>query len=326
MKMNLRSAIGAMFICGSVFFLDSYSQLSRPEYAIVLHGGAGNLVAEAINDTLQKQYIEALQAARDSGLKILAAGKTSLDAVEKVINYLEDCPLFNAGKGACYTFDGKISLDASIMDGSNLKAGAVAGVSNIKNPISAARRVMISSPYVLLSGRGASEFATSQGLQIVDSSYFFTERQWKAHLAGLEKIKKLGTVGCVALDKNGNLAAGTSTGGMTNKRWGRIGDSPIIGAGTYANNKTCGVSCTGTGEYFIRLSVARDISAELEYKNMQIQEAADQVIQVKLKELGGEGGVIALDKNGNLAISFNTPGMFRAYGDATGNKFTAIFR
>ena len=315
----------SMFFTAICLFLTSCKDTKKMEYVLILHGGAGALAAEATNDSLQKAYTSVLEAARDSGIKILAAGGSSMDAVEKVINMLEDCPLFNAGKGACYNFEGRVSLDASIMDGSDLKAGAVAGVGDIKNPISAARKVLTSSPYVMLSGKGASEFAKLQGLKIEDSSYFFTERQWKAHIAGLES-KKLGTVGCVALDKRGNLAAGTSTGGMMNKKWGRIGDSPVIGAGTYANNKTCAVSCTGTGEFFIRLSVARDMSAMIEYKKSDIQSAADEIIQKKLGELNGQGGLIGLDSKGKAAISFNTPGMFRAYGDSNGKKFSAIFK
>ncbi len=307
------------------FILHSCKETRKLDYVLILHGGAGALAAEATNDSLQKAYTSALESARDSGIKILVSGGSSMDAVEKVVNMMEDCPLFNAGKGSCYNFEGKVSMDASIMDGSNLKAGAVSGVGDIRNPISAARKVLSSSPYVMLSGRGASEFAKIQGLKIEDTSYFYTERQWKAHLAGLA-VKKLGTVGCVALDKNGNLAAGTSSGGMMNKKWGRIGDSPVIGAGTYANNKTCAVSCTGTGEFFIRLSVARDMSAMVEYKKCDIQAAADEIIQKKLTALDGQGGLIALDSKGKVAISFNTPGMFRAYGDSNGKKFSAIFK
>jgi beta-aspartyl-peptidase (threonine type) len=322
--MNLQKLLKLFLFAGIIMF-SACREPQKLEYALILHGGAGALAAEATNDSLQKAYTTALESARDSGIKILASGGSSMDAVEKVINMLEDCPLFNAGKGACYNYNGKVSLDASIMDGSNLKAGAVAGVGDIKNPISAARKVLTSSPYVMLSGSGASEFAKLQGLKIEDTSYFYTERQWKAHLAGLP-AKKLGTVGCVALDKNGNLAAGTSTGGMMNKKWGRIGDSPVIGAGTYANNKTCAVSCTGTGEFFIRLSVARDMSAMVEYKKADIQSAADEIIQKKLVEMNGQGGLIALDSKGKYALSFNTPGMFRAYGDSNGKKFSGIFK
>ncbi len=299
---------------------------SRHAYALILHGGAGQITPATLNDSMQHEYTKMLEAARDSGLRVLANGGSSLDAVQKVINILEDCPLFNAGKGACYTYDGKISLDAAIMDGSNLKAGAVAGVSDVKNPITLARRVMTSSPHVMLSGEGASEFARSQGIEMADSAYFYTERQWKAHLRGLDKLHKMGTVGCVALDQYGNIAAGTSTGGITNKRWGRIGDSPIIGAGTYADNKTCGVSCTGTGEYFIRLDVAKDVSSLVDYRKMKLQDAADLVIQKKLAALGGTGGLVSLDKNGNPGISFNTEGMFRAYGNSDGKKFSGMFK
>lgn len=299
---------------------------SRHEYALILHGGAGLITPATLNDSMQREYTRMLEAARDSGLLVLANGGSSLDAVQKVINILEDCPLFNAGKGACYTYDGKISLDAAIMDGSNLKAGAVAGVSDVKNPITLARRVMTSSPYVMLSGEGASEFARNQGIEMADSAYFYTERQWNAHLEGLDNLRKMGTVGCVALDKYGNIAAGTSTGGMTNKRWGRIGDSPIIGAGTYADNRTCGVSCTGTGEYFIRLDVAKDISSLVDYRKMNLQDAANLVIQKKLAALGGTGGLVSLDKNGTPGISFNTEGMFRAYGNSDGEKFSGMFK
>jgi L-asparaginase / beta-aspartyl-peptidase len=300
---------------------------SPVKYAIAIHGGAGNIQEEAYSDSARKTYTDALQTALDTGLNMLARGGKSLDVVEKVINLLEDCPLFNAGKGAVYTYDGKISLDASIMDGSNMAAGAVAGVSDIKNPISAARKVMNSSPHVLLSGKGASEFAASQGIVLVDSNYFFTERSWNMHFKGLEaeKKQKFGTVGCVVMDSEGNLAAGTSTGGMTNKRWGRIGDSPIIGAGTYANNNTCAVSCTGQGEFFIRYSVAHDISALVEYKKMGIEEAANLVINDKLKKVNGQGGVIVVDKQGNITVVFNTPGMFRAFGDSNGKNGIGLF-
>jgi beta-aspartyl-peptidase (threonine type) len=259
---------------------------SKPEYVIVIHGGAGNASNRDINEEQQKEYLEKLNEALSIGETILSNGGTSVEAIEKTINFLEDCPLFNAGKGAVFTHDGHNELDASIMQGWDLNAGAVAGVGDIKNPISAAIKVMTDSKHVMMAGKGASEFAKEQGLEMVDSSYFFTEDRWES----LQKIlaaEKYGTVGCVALDKDGNLAAGTSTGGMTNKKYNRIGDAPIIGAGTYANNNTCAVSATGHGEFFIRYTVAHDISALMEYKGMTLKEAADMVVNKKLVEAGG---------------------------------------
>ncbi len=294
------------------------------EYAIVIHGGAGNASRDNIPEDLEQQYKNELGKALEIGENILKNNGSSLDAVEKTINYLENCPLFNSGKGAVFTHDGHNELDASIMDGRDLNAGAVAGVRDIKNPISAAREVMINSEHVLLSGKGASAFAKKQGLEIVDSSYFYTEKRWKS-LQKILKAEKHGTVGCVALDKKGNLAAGTSTGGMTNKRYGRIGDSPIIGAGTYANNNTCAVSATGHGEFFIRYTVAHDISALMEYKNMSLNDAAELVINKKLAHINGNGGIIAVDKNGNIATVFNTNLMFRAFAKSSGEKEIAVF-
>ena len=303
----------------------SKTSIEKPEYVIVIHGGAGNASNRDINDEQQKEYIEKLNEALSIGEEILANGGTCIEAIEKTIIFLEDCPLFNAGKGAVFTNDGHNELDASIMQGWDLNAGAIAGVGDIKNPISAAIKVMTDSKHVMMSGKGASEFAKLQGLEIVDSTYFFTEDRWKS-LQNVLKSEKHGTVGCVVLDKYGNLAAGTSTGGMTNKKFNRIGDSPIIGAGTYANNKTCAISATGHGEFFIRYTVAHDISALMEYKNMSIEEASDLVINQKLAEVGGSGGVIAVDKNGNIAMPFNTNMMFRGYAKSTGEKEVAIFR
>lgn len=244
---------------------------------------------------------------------------------------MEDSPLFNAGKGAVFTSEGKNELDASIMEGNTLNAGAVAGVRDIKNPITAAREVMINSEHVFLSGKGASEFARKQGLEMVPNKYFHTKSRYES-LKRLQKQERerekkdnIGTVGCVVLDTHGNLCAGTSTGGMTNKKYGRIGDSPVIGAGTYANNKTCAVSCTGHGEYYIRLGFARDISALMEYKNMTVDEACREEIR-KLSELQGDGGVIGVDAKGNIAMEFNTSGMFRGYIKSTGEKEIAIFK
>lgn len=301
------------------------AQAVKQEWAIVLHGGAGYITREKLPASLEKEYRDALENALNTGKTILSSGGTALDAVEKVINLMEDNPLFNAGKGAVFTHDGKNELDASIMDGSNLGAGAVACVTDIKNPISAARKVMTNSEHVLLIGAGASEFAKEQGLKIVDPSYFYTEGAYQ-ELVELLKKEKNGTVGCCALDKNGNLAAGTSTGGRVNKRYNRVGDAPIIGAGTYANNNTCAVSATGHGEYFIRWTVAHDISALMEYKGLSIAEASDLVINEKLVKAGGVGGVICIDKSGNISMPFNSSNMFRAYATADGKEGIFVFK
>ncbi|PKQ61716.1 beta-aspartyl-peptidase [Labilibaculum filiforme] len=301
------------------------------DYAIVIHGGAGTILKENFTPEKESEYKKALQKAIFIGDSILKNGGSSLDAVEKTIHILENSPLFNAGKGAVFTNSGRNELDASIMWGKDLNAGAVAGVDDIKNPISAARKVMENSEHVLLSGRGASEFAKIQGLEIVDNSYFFTSNRWNNLQKILTKEKEMtpedrhGTVGCVALDKDGNLAAGTSTGGMTNKRFGRIGDSPIIGAGTYANNNTCAISCTGHGEFFIRLGVAKDISSMMEYQNISLEKASSKVID-KLTKMGGTGGIIGLDKNGNVTIKMNTDGMYRAYRNSKGETGIFIFK
>jgi len=315
-------AVILMFIAGC----SNTKTKTENTWAIALHGGAGGMVPEDFTEDEAKTYITELSAALDIGVEILKNGGASLDAVEQVVRYLEDCPLFNAGRGAVFTNDGKNELDAAIMEGRELKAGAVAGIGNIKNPISAARMVMEKSPHVLMVGKGASLFATQNGAEVVDSSYFFTDKSWQSLQRALERDKKMGTVGCVALDKNGNLAAATSTGGMTNKRFGRVGDVPIIGAGTYANNKTCAVSATGHGEYFIRYTVAHDISALMEYKCLDLSQAVDKVIQDKLVAAGGKGGVIAVDKNGNVHLSFNTNGMFRAFAKPDGQRDVAIFK
>ena len=280
--------------------------------AIVVHGGAGTILKKNMSDEKEKKYKSKLEEAIQSGYQVLQNGGTSLDAVEQTIMILEDSPLFNAGKGAVFTHDKRNELDASIMEGSHLKAGAVAGVTRIKNPIRAARAVMEKSEHVLLAREGAEKFALLQKLDTVSPTYFFTDKRAKS-LERAIKEEKFGTVGCVALDQNGNIAAGTSTGGMTNKKWGRIGDSPIIGAGTYANNKTCGVSSTGWGEYFIRGVVAHDISAMMEYGGKSLIESAKHVIHHKLTELGGTGGIIALDQKGNMVMEFNTEGMYRGY-------------
>lgn len=302
------------------------SNVKVNDWAIALHGGAGAMSRENYTEEQITQYETELAAALQIGEDILNNGGSSLDAVEQVVRYLEDCPLFNAGRGAVFTNDGKNELDAAIMEGSNLKAGAVAGVGNIKNPISAARMVMEKSEHVLMVGKGASLFASQNGAEVVDSTYFFTELSWKALQRALERDKKMGTVGCVALDKHGNLAAATSTGGMTNKKYGRVGDVPIIGAGTYANNKTCAISATGHGEYFIRYTVSHDISALMEYKRLSLAQAAEEVIHNKLEEVDGRGGIIAVDKYGNVNLSFNTSGMFRAFATSGGEKGVGIFK
>jgi len=314
---------------------ESSNKVSKIEYALVIHGGAGNMSIDNVSQENQDEYMSKLNEALDLGLKILADNGSSLDAVEKVINILEDSPLFNAGKGAVFNHNGINEMDASIMEGQHLNAGAVAGVMDIKNPISAARAVMEKSEHVMLSGKGASEFAQQTGLEIVDPSYFYTKDRFNSLLKVLENdgedtsallMKKMGTVGCVAVDKQGNISAGTSTGGMTNKKFNRIGDSPVIGAGTYANNATCGVSATGHGEFFIRYAVAHDISALMEYKGLSVEDAAYEVIQNKLLPVLGSGGVICLDANGNYAMEFNTNGMFRGYGNSEGAREVKIFR
>ncbi|WP_062056968.1 isoaspartyl peptidase/L-asparaginase family protein [Aquimarina longa] len=316
----------------------------KDNFGIVIHGGAGTILKENMTPEKETAYKMKLEEAIRIGHTILKNGGTSLEAVEKTINVLENSPLFNAGKGAVFTNQGTNELDASIMDGSTLNAGAVAGVKTIKNPINLAREVMLNSPHVLLSGSGAELFAKERNIETVDPSYFFTEDRMRS----LEKVKetiskkeadkttafydhtikdsKFGTVGCAALDKHGNLAAGTSTGGMTNKKWNRIGDSPIIGAGTYANNATCAVSSTGWGEYFIRAMVAYDISALMEYKGLSLKEAAKEVIQNKLTKLGGTGGIVAIDHNGAITMEFNTAGMYRATMNATDELTIGIYK
>ncbi len=296
----------------------------KQAWAIVIHGGAGSLTRENLSPELDASYRQALSEALETGRKILEAGGSALDAVEKTINVMEDNPLFNAGKGAVFTHDGKNELDAAIMDGSDMAAGSVACVTDIKNPISAARKVMTNSPHVMLTGAGASEFAREQGLEIVPPSYFYTGRRFN-ELQEIIKKEKNGTVGCCALDMKGNLAAGTSTGGMVNKRYNRVGDAPIIGAGTYARNQTCAVSATGHGEYFIRWTVAHDISALMEYKGLTLKEAAGLVVNDKLVRAGGSGGVICVDGYGNVSLTFNSAGMLRGYATADGKSGIFIY-
>ncbi len=304
---------------------------SAPPYALVIHGGAGTILRDRMDLQTEQSYRAELHAALAIGQEILSGGGSSLDAVEQVIRYLEDSPRFNAGRGSVFTEDGHNEMDASIMDGRDRDAGAVAGVTNVRHPITAARRVMSDSPHVMMAREGAEAFAAEQGLEIVDPEWFKTERRWKSYLKAkanreTDPDRKHGTVGCVALDVNGNLAAGTSTGGMTLKKWGRIGDSPVIGAGTWADNATCGISATGHGEFFIRNAVAHDIAALMEYKGLSVQEAADLVIQQKLVAQGATGGVIALDRNGNVAMSFNTAGMYRGYALADAEPVVQVFK
>ena len=296
----------------------------EPHWAIVIHGGAGVITRDRLTPEAEAEYRGMLQTALDTGAAVLAGGGTALDAIERTIHVMEECPLFNAGKGAVFTHEGRNEMDASIMDGSNLAAGAVAGVTDIKSPISAARKVMEASPHVLLAGKGASEFAAGQGLEIVDPSYFYTEERYQQLRKALDK-DKFGTVGCVVLDLHGNIAAGTSTGGMTDKRWNRIGDTPIIGAGNYANNSTCAVSATGHGEFFIRYTVAHDISALMEYKGLTLDSAARLVVKEKLVKAGGSGGVIAIDRKGNISMPFNSEGMYRGYRTSEGAAGIFIF-
>ncbi len=319
------------------------------KYMLVIHGGAGTIEKKFMTPEKEEAYTLALTAALQKGYEQIKAGKTSLDAVEAAINVLEDCPLFNAGRGAVFTHDGKNELDASIMDGKTLKAGAVAGVTTIKNPINAARAVMEKSAHVMMIGRGAELFAMENGCDTASAAYFFTQERWdqlqrtkreeetgraayteseirENRIAGISELdKKFGTVGAVALDKMGNLAAGTSTGGMTNKRYGRVGDSPIIGGGTYCNNQTAGISCTGWGEFYIREVAAHRVSSLIELKKMSVEQAVKQVID-EIGKMGGDGGIISLDKLGNVAMEFNTSGMYRGTVDEHGKISVHIYK
>lgn len=332
----LRLLAIALFAC-----IHCVNAQNLPRFVLVVHGGAGAM--GGITEARQAAYKAGLSKALKAGYAVLKEGGTATEAVTATIKVLEDDSLFNAGKGAVFTYEGRNELDASIMDGKTLKAGAVAGVTNVKNPISAAKAVMEQSRHVMLAGKGAENFAATHGCTIVKPSYFYTAARW----ADLQRAKKAmdnpaskkqsgmlqpnnhdwkyGTVGAVALDAFGNLAAGTSTGGMTAKRWNRIGDSPIIGAGTYASNASCAVSCTGWGEYFIRLGIAKSISDMMEYQGESVQEAANTMIFEKLAALGGDGGLIALDRNGNFAMPFNTTGMFRGYVREDGAITTEIY-
>ncbi len=318
----MKRFIPFLFLLGIIISCQSPShdsKLEKPKYVLVIHGGAGNIPKD-LPDSLANAYHAGLNEALMAGEKILANGGSALDAVQKAVEIMEINPLFNAGRGAVYNAHGKQEMDASIMDGKSLNAGAVAGVGRIKSPIQAARMVMDSSNHLMFSGHGAEVFAGSMGLEMADSAYFWSERRYKSLLKAQGKLssmdwfwedKKFGTVGAVALDQNGELAAATSTGGMTNKKYGRIGDSPIIGAGTYADSRFCAVSCTGRGEDFIKLGIARDLSAMMEYAGVNLHDAAHENIHIRLAKLQGSGGLIALDREGNIAMPFNTSGMFR---------------
>ena len=316
------------------------------DWSIVLHGGAGVAEHEDMPPEREAAFRAGMAEGLETGVAVLAAGGSALDAVQAAVEVLEDDPLFNAGRGAAFTADGHNELDAAIMEGSSLAAGSVGGVTRTRHPIALARAVMERSPHVMLVGLGADRFAAANGLEQVDPGFFFTSSRWRALEAELNRLglpippggegagdpapepddHRFGTVGAVARDSEGRLAAATSTGGMTAKRWGRVGDSPIIGAGTYASNQSCAVSATGVGEYFIRLTVARTICALVEYKGMPLQAAADQVVQKDLVAIHGDGGVIALTPDGQLAWSFNTPGMFRARLSEGGTAQIGIFR
>jgi beta-aspartyl-peptidase (threonine type) len=322
-------------------YSENQPHMETKKFGLVIHGGAGTIERGKMTPEKERAYRAGLERALTAGYDILKRGGSSLDATEAAVRVLEDDPHFNAGKGSVFTSAGTNEMDAAIMDGKTLAAGAVAALKHVKNPISLARLVMEKSGHVMIDGAGAEAFAKENGMELVDQKYFFTQERWDA----LQKIKaaekhrtggagkaflitdqdRHGTVGAVALDKNGNLAAATSTGGTTNKRPGRVGDSPIIGAGTYANNATCAVSATGDGEYFIRASVGHDISALMEYRGMPLQEAAQAVLN-KVAKLGGTGGLIAIDRQGNIALPFNTAGMYRGYVDPDGKFVVEIYK
>lgn len=348
-------------LLGIVFFLNkTFAQPSdnklREKFVLVIHGGAGTILKSQMSPEREKAYTDALNQALQAGYDILKKGGTALDAAEACVRLMEDNPLFNAGKGAVFTNEGKNELDAAIMDGKSLAAGAVAGVTTIKNPITAARAVMEKSPHVFMVGSGAEKFAVQQGIEIVDPSYFYTESRWNGLIQARQEdslkqqldhadttrnaslgigelfysplgvVGKYGTVGAVALDRHGNLAAATSTGGMTNKRYGRVGDVPIIGSGTYADNNTVAISCTGWGEYFIRLVMAKTISDMMEYSKMPLKKAADEMVMKRLPALGGNGGLIAVDKDGNIAMPFCTEGMYRGFINHKEQKEIKIYK
>jgi L-asparaginase / beta-aspartyl-peptidase len=340
MKQVTNRFLWVAFLFAAIFVLqDSVDGFAGGGYALVIHGGAGNIQPESVTPEQSEEYLNQLAMALKVGEEILSNGGSSLDAVEEVVKILEDSPLFNAGKGAVFNIDGKNELDASIMCGATNNAGAVTGLTTIKNPISAARIVMEKSPHVFLSGKSAEAFVYENGLEIVDPGYFFDQRRWdqyreyvrqnvnsrRGSLDLYDDDVKMGTVGAVALDMHGNIAAATSTGGMTGKYPGRIGDSPMIGAGNYASNLSCGVSATGHGEYFIRNLIAYDVAARMQYKGQSLKDAAVDLIQGKLKEQNANGGIIAIDKDGNVVMEFNTTAMFRGFVNSKGERGAWIF-
>ncbi|MBI6215450.1 isoaspartyl peptidase/L-asparaginase family protein [Proteus sp. DFP240708] len=341
---NIKYKLATITLC-TLFATSVFANTDTP-IRLVIHGGAGTITKDTITPEQEKEYKEKLTEALNAGYAVLNSGGTSIEAVQKSINVMEDSPLFNAGKGAVFTHDGRNELDASIMDGKTRKAGAVAGVTTVKNPINAAIAVMEKSPHVMMVSNGADLFAKEQGLTIVDPSYFRTEHRWQQLQKAIEKEQvvldhdgktaalfvdpmmydyKYGTVGAIALDQHGNLAAGTSTGGMTNKRYGRVGDSPIIGAGNYADNETVAVSATGSGEMFIRTLTAFNIAAQVKYKNLPLEEAAQNALD-EVKAIDGSGGVIVLDKTGNYTMSFNSEGMYRGTIGNDGKPVVAIYK
>ena len=346
MKSTLFLSTFLTLASSQLFLADVASASDKAVFAIAIHGGAGTIDKSKMTAEKRLAYESALKQARDTGYAMLAQGKSSQDAVIAAIQILENSPLFNAGKGAVYTFEGEHELDASIMNGKTLNAGAVSGVKTVKSPIALAESVMEKSVHVMLSGEGAEVFAKQQGLEIVENSYFNTEARYQSLLKAKKKLAekerelkdfqaahktlsneyKYGTVGAVALDKSGTITAGTSTGGMTAKRFGRIGDAPIIGAGTYANNDSCAVSATGHGEYFIRYHVAADICARMQYQGISLEKAADVVINDVLVKAGGSGGIIAIDTAGNITMPFNSTGMYRASKSSNGDEFVGIFK
>ena len=307
------------YLCLLIIILFSCNNHDENKIAIVIHGGAGIILKENISKSKEDSIINKLDEAISKGWELLKKGESSEIAVIETIKILEDSPLFNAGKGSVFNNEGKVENDASIMRGNDLNAGASSGTSNVKNPITLAANIMNHSEHVFLSGKGAENFAKNRNLEIVNNEYFHTKFRYN-QLLNKKGDDKYGTVGCVAIDVNGTIVAGTSTGGMTNKKWGRIGDSPIIGAGTYANNNTCGISSTGSGEYFIRTVAAYQVSSLLENHNYDLKKAMNKVIHEKIGAIGGDGGMIGIDKNSNISMEFNTPGMYRAYVNKYGEK------
>ncbi|NYR11194.1 isoaspartyl peptidase/L-asparaginase [Pseudoalteromonas sp. MIP2626] len=342
MKKSLLMAL----IATSCISVSNNALSAEVPFAIAIHGGAGTIEKSKFTPKEEQAYRAKLTEAVEAGYKVLEQGGESLDAITAAIQVMEQSPYFNAGRGAVYTYDGSHELDASIMDGRNRQAGAVAGVKHVESPINLARLVMDNSVHVMLSGQGAEEFAKEQGIPLIENNLFDTDHRYKALLKAKQKLDKakatskdyqaahkalpnnykMGTVGAVALDKNGNLAAGTSTGGMTAKRYGRIGDAPVIGAGTFAENESCAVSATGHGEYFIRYNVASDICARVKYQGKTITQAGDEVINGVLAPIGGTGGVIIVDTKGNISLPFNTSGMYRASKSNTQATYVGIFK